>query len=537
MNAATLPQRLLPSKLPARLVVLLAALLLGWGLFVGLLSWRVAAENEHEALQRLSYGLAEHIVKHWPELGGGTPDDPAPRQELLRMLMTVNPGIQVYVLDPAGRVQNYIGEPGMVRQPQVDTGALRAFLAGAPLPQYGTDPMGSGVQRLFSAAMFAPGAGGNAGYLYIVLDGPDRNAVAARLSPARIWRGVAWAAAAGLLVALLVGAVAVRALTRPLNRLAHEMAAFELPATYRPALAAEAAPEGRLARPARPWLAAMAPAGTVAPSGSVPFMAGSDEISALSRSFHGLSQRLASQHDQQQRQAVAHREVIANVAHDLRTPLTALHGHLEALRAGAPEPARAALHLDIALAQSDKLRHLTQQLFELATLQSMDQVLHGERFRLDELVADAVQKFSLLAVPSRVALAGAAPGAVEMQGDLHLIERALTNLIDNAVRHNPVAQAVQVSLLCTEREVSVLVEDSGPGLPAELRRRLDAGASVRDPSVRRHAGGGMGGLGLAIAQRIATLHGGRLHTLPSPLGGTRLCLALPLLQREPHVVA
>ena len=517
----------LPAPLPARLVLLLATLLLGWGSFVGLLAWRVAAENEHEALQRLSAGLAQHIVKHWPELGGGTPDDPAPREELLRMLMTVNPGIQVYVLDPAGRVQNYIGEPGMVRQPQVDTAALRAFLAGAPLPQYGTDPMGGGAPRLFSAAMFAPGVGGSAGYLYIVLDGPDRSAAAAQLSPARIWRGVAWAAAAGLAAALLVGALAVRALTRPLDRLTRDMAAFDLPQ--------------QPLQPMQPPLPDTEAAVAATPPGGPH---GRDEISALGRSFQRMAQRLATQHEQQQRQATAHREVIANVAHDLRTPLTALHGHLEALRAGVQQRGdnspskpthtnhtRTTQHLDTALAQSDKLRRLTQQLFELATLQSMDHVLHSERFRLDELVADAVQKFGLPGLPSRVALAGAAPGAVELQGDLHLIERALTNLIDNAVRHSPQTQPVQVSLQCHEGEVSVWVEDRGPGLPEELKRRLDAGASVRDPAVKRHAGGGMGGLGLAIAQRIAVLHGGRLHSLPVPAGGgTRLCLALPRLQ-------
>jgi signal transduction histidine kinase len=504
----------LPKGLPARLMVVLAIVLVAWGAFVGLLAQRVATENEHEALQRLSYGLAGHIVKHWPELGGGTPDDPKPRQELLRMLMTVNPGIQVYVLDPAGRVQNYIGEPGMVRQPQVDTTALRAFLSGAPLPHYGTDPMGGEVPRLFSAAMFSPSQAGKAGYLYIVLDGPDRNAAAAHLSQGRIWRGMAWAAAAGLVVALLGGALAVRALTRPLQRLAQHMAAFELPAP------GPGPGPGLNHQPLTSMLEAPAPV-SAGPSSPAP----ADEITALAFSFERMRQRLASQHEQQQRQATAHREVIANVAHDLRTPLTALHGHLEALRMAQTGP-----HVLTALAQSDKLRRLTQQLFELATLQSMDQVLHSERFRLDELVADAVHKCGLLATPCRVKLAGAAPGAVELQGDLHLIERALTNLIDNAVRHAPSTQAVQVSLQCTEREVSVLVEDSGPGLPEALRLRLDAGTSVRDPAVRRHAGGGMGGLGLAIAQRIAALHGGRLHTLPAPKGGTRLCMALP---REP----
>jgi signal transduction histidine kinase len=487
-----------PGSLPRRLVLLLALLLLGWGAFVTALAWRVATQHEHEALQRLSYGLADHIAKHWPELGGGSPDDPGARQELLRMLMTVNPGIQVYVLDPAGRVQNYIGEPGMVRQHQIDKAALNRFLGGAPLPLYGTDPMGGDAARLFSVAMF-PAQAGTAGYLYIVLDGPARSAVAARLSQEPIWRGVAWAALAGLAATLLVGALAVRALTRPLQRLAEAMGGLDL---LKPTEAG--------------WVPALPAPG-----------AATGEVAALTHSFNAMADRLSSQHEQQQRHAAAHREVIANVAHDLRTPLTALHGHLEALRTGVAEGSQADQHVSTALAQSDKLRRLTQQLFELATLQSMEQVLHSERFRLDELVADAVQKFGLLTPAGRVMLAGQPPGAVELDGDLHLIERALTNLIDNAVRHSPAAQAVQVSMRCSEAEVAVLVEDSGPGLPQQLQQRLDAGDSVRDPALRRHTGGGMGGLGLAIAQRIATLHGGRLHTLPAPQGGTRLCLALP----------
>lgn len=498
--ALALPRHV--ASLPGRLAWLLATLLLGWGALVGVLAWRVAAQQEHEALQRLSHGLAKHIAEHWPALGGGTADDEQPRKELLRMLMTVNPGIQVYVLDPAGRVQNYIGEPGMVRQPQVDLHQLRVFLAGAALPLYGTDPMGSGETRLFSAAMFPRNVAGSAGYLYVVLDGPARYDVVARLSAQRIWRTASWLALSGLAVALLLGVLSVRMLTRPLQRLAQRMAGFQLPALTGPLQ------HDPLPRPAIR-------------------LGGPDEVAVLSHSFELMSLRLAAQQAQQQSQALAHREVIAHVAHDLRTPLTALHGHLEALQAGVASPERVTRHLDTALAQSDKLRRLTQQLFELATLQSLDQVPQRERFRLDELVADAVQKFELLAGPPRVGLAGAEPGAVEVLGDLHLIERALTNLIENALRHTTGEDKVRVSVERGAREVAVLVQDNGPGLPEELRRRLDSGVSVRDPAVRRHAGGGMGGLGLAIAQRIATLHGGRLHTLPAPQGGTTLRLALP----------
>ena len=143
-------------------------------------------------------------------------------------------------------------------------------------------------------------------------------------------------------------------------------------------------------------------------------------------------------------------------------------------------------------------------------------------------MTDAVQKFDLGEAPPPVTLHGPPPGRLELDGDLQLIERALTNLIDNAIRHAPGAAPVRVSLRREGAQAQILIEDTGPGLPPELLLRLHQGRSLRDPPVRRTRGG-IGGLGLAIAQRVALLHGGSLLPLPSPEGGTRLCLALPLV--------
>lgn len=503
---------MIAGRLARRLWLAVALLIGGWGFVAGALTWRAWTQQERETVQRLSYGLARHIVEHWPEVarspgaagpvapsaaaGGGDPG----REDLLRMLMTVNPAIQVYLLDAQGRVQAYLGEPGLVREAQVDLDAVRRFLRGDVLPIVGSDPAAPGEPRIFSVAPLGERAGAAAppGYLYIVLEGPARDAVAQQVGRGALWRHVAGAAALAGVLTLAVGAVVLRRLTRPLSRLAGRLRGFDLVAGgSQPAVASDAAPGG-------------------------------DEVAAIDAAFDAMVARVQRQSDAQRRQAAAHREVVAGVAHDLRTPLTALHGHLEALRTQPLDAAARERHTATALAQSDKLRRLTQQLFELATLQTLEQVPHAERFRLDELVADAVQKFELQAAPTRVALAGQAPGAVELEGDGHLIERALTNLIDNALRHAPSVQAVQVSLQLHDGEVAVLVEDRGPGLPEELASRLNAGEPVREPAQRRaSSSGGGGGLGLAIAQRIAALHGGRLQSLPVDGGGTRLCLALP----------
>ncbi|MBI3157128.1 MAG: HAMP domain-containing histidine kinase [Burkholderiales bacterium] len=484
-----------------RLTWVLALLLLAYGSFVALLGKHLAGEQEAESLQRLSRGLALHIVEHWPEIAGA---ERAARDALLDMLMTVNPGVQVYVLDASGRVRHYLGDPGMVQQHQVDLDAVRTFLDGGMLPLRGTDPMGSGVPRIFSAAAFPPqpGQNGPPGYLYVVLDGRAREQVAGQIGPQRLWQGAALAALGGLVVTMAVGIFTFRRLTLPLHRLASRMRDYQRRST---------GSTGTLQRQPRPPHAAAA--------------AGGDEVGAIDEAFVEMTQRIESQAAREERQVAAHREMMASVAHDLRTPLTALHGHLEALAGGANDGERRARVLQAALSQSRKVSRLSQQLFELAALQSSSQVLHRERFRLDELVTDAVQKFELADDSPSVTLSGAPPGRLELDGDLHLIERALTNLIDNAVRHAP--GPVHVSVRREGSQAEIVVEDAGPGLPGELHARLDRGASLRDPPIKR-ASGGIGGLGLAIAQRVAVLHGGSLRPLPAPQGGTRLCLALPL---------
>ncbi len=520
-----------------RLVLVLAVLLLAYAALVAVLSRQVAQTQAQEALQRLSHGLAAHIVGHWPEISSPQPDaaDVAARQALLQMLMVVNPGIQVYTLGAAGQVQAYIGPPGMVRQHQVDLAPVRAFLAGAALPLLGTDPMlgqdSDADRRLFSVAMFPPlpGQAAPPGYLYIVLDGGARAQAADATSQHRVWWGAAAVAGVGLLLTWLLGALTFKRLTRPLHRLAARLHDYSLQ---------QASPAGTGAT----TVASGSGVGVGGVGG-----VGGDEISALANAFDGMTRRIDAQAALAHQQAQDHREMMASVAHDLRTPLTALHGHLEALASSQPQPGTSgpgtgpSHHrlLPAALAQSNKVRRLSQQLFELAALQSDHQVLHRERFNLDELVADAVQKFELSPQQPPVTLAGAPPGQLALDGDLQLIERALTNLIDNAQRHAPGSAPVRVSLRRQGSSAQILVEDSGPGLPPELLRRLDAQACLRDPPLPRHAGshpgsqvagqaGGIGGLGLAIAQRVALLHGGSLLPLPAPQGGTRLCLQLPL---------
>lgn len=468
----------------ARLSLAFAALLCGFGALVAAVGARALANQQQETLQQLSKGLARHIVEHWPGLAASGAVDRKSLDRVLDMLMVVNPAIEVYLLDVDGRVAAYLGDPKAVRQPRVDLAPVQAFLGNAALPLRGTDPRASGGPgRIFSVAPLPTG-----GYLYVVLEGQAAAQIAGHVGRDRLWQGAALMLATALLATLALGTLTLTQLTRPLRRLAQRMH------DYRGAVDA-------------------------------PPPATADEVQAMATAFERLGTRIETQIAEQAQAQAAHREVVANVAHDLRTPLTALHGHLEALRRELAEPGPQR-RLRIALDQSDKVRRLSQQLFELASLQASEQVAHVERFRLDELVSDAVQKFAFApGAPSVALVARPVPEALVLEGDLQLVERALTNLIDNALRHAP--GRIEVTLQRDTAQAQVVIADQGPGLPAEVRRRLDAGQSLREPPIER-PGGGFGGLGLAIAQRIAQLHGGSLSTRPAAHGGTVLCLALPL---------
>lgn len=487
----------------ARLTIALTILLFSYGAFVAVLALHITKEYQQESLQKLSQGLAQHIVNHWPQISNADPNqsDQAQRDALISMLMVVNPSIQVYILDQNGMLKYYLGDTQLVKQRQIDLNPINDFLNGKALPIRGTDPMGSNIPRIFSVAKLPARTIDKrpSDFLYIVLDGQNSDLISRQISDLPVWLSALMVGAIGLLVTLCLGALSFRQITFPLRHLARRMYEYSNE-------------EGQNMRQ------------------NIAVNRG-DEVKAIQIAFEKMTTRIESHALREQQQAKAHREMMASIAHDLRTPLTALHGHLEALddRATSQNEYRNQL-IDAALAQSNKVRRLSQQLFELATLQSSDQILHREVFCLDELVADIVHKFGLNNDPPQVILEGPHPGRIEIDGDLHLIERALSNLIDNAIRHATHTIPVKVSIRLELDTAQVFIQDSGPGLPEELQHRLMQMQSLRDPPIRR-ASGGLGGLGLAIAQQIAMLHGGSLLPLKPIDIGTKLCLTLPV-QRE-----
>nr|WP_241019091.1 HAMP domain-containing sensor histidine kinase [Paraburkholderia sp. Tr-20389] len=462
--------------------------------------------HEKEVIQSLSRDLASHIARN-PALsddgGDGTRKD-AMRQ-IFGQLMVVNPSVEVYLLDQNGHIEGDDAPAGHLKRMQVDVRPVRQFIAGDPLPILGDDPRSVDGRKVFSAALL-PHAGSDASrppeYLYVVLQGEAHDELAARVAASSVLRTTLWSMAVVALLGLVAGLMAFGLITRPLRRLTDAMRQFD--ANGEPG-----------AQPAMPNVTATRATRVAAPHSR-------DEIATLESTFAQMAERIGQQWRELTRQDQERRELVANISHDLRTPLTSLHGYLETLsmKSDSLSDAERKRYLAIALAQSVKVGRLAQSLFELARLEHGNVQLALEDFSLVDLLQDVFQKFELSAEARHIALrAGIAPRLPNVTADLGMIERVLTNLLDNAIRHTPDHGAVDVDLAVRDGKVSVTVSDTGPGMSEEVRARLFQRAFTSGGAHR-------GGLGLLIVQRMLQLHDSQIRLVEREWAGTTFCFEL-----------
>lgn len=466
-------------SLTQRLGAVFALLLLVCGTTSIVLQMRAGQAQAQEAIQRLSLNLAQQIADNHQALLSPDGLNVEVARDLFDTLMRVNPSVELYLLGPDGRIAAHAAPPGRLQRDQVDLGPLRALRAGAPLPLLGDDPRHDRVRKVFSAAPLV-GEGRERGWVYVVLIGEAHETLTRDLVGDSVLGTTLWSMGLVAALGLLAGLVALKWITRPLRDLTAEVRRFEA--------------DNCAAAPIAP-----------AASGDI---ATRDEIAQLRYAYAQMSQRIAEQWHALSTQDQQRRELVANISHDLRTPLTSLHGYLETLRLkdeALPAPDRRR-YLDIAIAQSRQVGLLAQSLFELARLEHGGVKPSKEIFSLGELVQDVFQKFELAAEARRQRLVTDFANALPtVEADLGMIERVLTNLLDNAIRHTPEGGLITVQLRRAGAGVEVLVSDSGPGVPESLQQSLFTGPA--GGVGWRYGPEVAGGLGLLIVRRILQLHG------------------------------
>lgn len=479
-------------SLSQRLSAVFVLLLLACCAASVVLQMRGSERHEQEVIQRLSLDLAPQIARY-PELMEPRGFNPSAVSGLFDKLMAVNPSVEVYLLDAGGRIQSYSAPEGAVKRLQVDLAPVRRLLGGGALPIFGDDPRSPDGRKVFSAAPLKA-AGRDAGYVYVILQGESRESLAARVNAGSAANAILWSMTLVALLGLMAGLAAFRLITRPLRTLTEAVRGLET--------------HGMSWLPqARPLLKQAARSG--------------GEIALLGQSFERLAQRTQEQWQALRNQDQQRRELFANLSHDLRTPLTSLHGYLETLRMKSEvlEPQEQRRYLDIALEQSRKVGRLAQEMFELARLEYGVVKPEMEQFFLTDLLQDVFQKFELAVESKHQRLvADIAPGLPPITADLAMMERVLMNLIDNAVRAAPEGGEITVELQPhAQGGIEVTVRDTGPGISAALQEHL-----FERPAFTGYAaaqGARSGGFGLMIVHRILQLHESTIRLMSRPGAG------------------
>ena len=247
------------------------------------------------------------------------------------------------------------------------------------------------------------------------------------------------------------------------------------------------------------------------------------EARALAENFNRMTE--AVQHSQQ-----TLRDFLANVSHELKTPLTSIRGFSQALRDGTvrgrPAEKRAARVIED---ESRRLLHLVEELLDLSRVQSGQVPMNRAPVQVQELFSHCADVFALRSRETGVKLEVGETEVPPILADFDRLEQVLGNLLDNAFRHTPAGGSVRLAARgAAGGLVEIAVIDSGEGIPAE---ELD---HIFDRFYRGNEAGRGAGLGLAISKQIVRAHGGDIWAESSPGAGTRFVFTVPTANQGPQ---
>lgn len=453
-------------------VFLLLLMLIG-GIYVGI-SHYINVDYISEVNQQLYGNIAEYTVNEVQPLVDGEVDT-GQIQDIMHSMMVINPSVEVYLLDPEGSIITYVAPYKTVELTSVDLTPVKEFISSAvddrPFIK-GDNPRHGNKSDIFSAAEIRKENGPLEGYVYIVLSGDEQQAVISDLRGSYMYRMGLSLFLISLLAAFLVGLLAIWYLTRNLRRITETVARFR---------------EGDY-------------------SARIPAADRGDFV-LLANTFNGMADRITANIDELKNLEKLRRELIANVSHDLRTPLAIMQGFVETLlmKNLSLGPEDREKHLLTVLKSSERLSGLISQLFEYSKLEAKQIEPQKEAFQIGELAQDVAHSFGVLAREKDIKIQVESPNDLPLIfADVGLVERVLNNLMDNALKFTRPGGNITLQMEARDNTVEVKVMDTGPGIPESEQPFL----FDRYKKVSRSVDGSNqgAGLGLAIVKKILELH-------------------------------
>lgn len=451
------------------LIFLLLLITLGIVQFLLLLQFSTVFIAETD--QKLNLNLARDLANKFKPFLEDTLDYGSIEHSFHEM-MVMNPRVEFYLLDSAGTILAYFAEPEKIKRMSVDLAPIKTFLADDfefNTPLYGDDPRSIERQKPISVTPIQIGQK-KKGYLYVILGGEQYDSALAMVKESYMIRTSTMLLIVIFILTALIGLILFFFLTRRLRIVTQTVEKFK----------------------------------TGDYAARIQFKS-NDEIGQLAEAYNKMADTINANLEEIQNNDRLRRELIANISHDLRSPLASVQGYLETIlmkKENLTEDKKQE-YLTIVHKNILRLNKLVYELFELSRLDAKQVQPEYESFSIAELAQDVILKFKPEAVDKNIDIQSNLPKNIALvEGDIGMIERALSNLLENAINFTPDQGQIRLDLQDKEKKITVRVRDTGAGinkqdLPHIFERfyRVDKSRSSKGT-----------GLGLAITKKIVELH-------------------------------
>lgn len=448
--------------------------------------------------QTIYWSLASELAERFQPLVAETIDYEALERAFYDIVI-VNPRVDVYLVSNTGEILAQIGVRSGLRRSRIDPEPLVRFLrmtTPSGLPLFGDNPESIDERGIFSAAPLEIGK--VPGFVYVVLNSAEQRPLSSLIRSSYILNNALLLLFLSFLLVGLVGMLAFFGITRRIDSMVQIVQRFT-----------GGAMNERVADRS------------------------DDEIAVLGQAFNSMAERITDNVRQLEHIDAQRREFVAIVAHDLRAPLTSIYGYLDSLvnKTIPIDSAMGAEAIETAYRNSKNLIKMVKELFELARLEAKDFQPETAAIDTAEFLRFLVQKHQPMAEQKKIILALdlKADERETVSADPLLIERVLSNLIDNAIKYTPEGGTVTVSTEAQPEAVGFAVSDTGEGISEQDMVRLFERFFRTNSPLSQQAGGT--GLGLSIVKRILEAHHREIAVSSVAGGGTTFAFSLPITPR------
>ncbi|ANI89591.1 two-component sensor histidine kinase [Arachidicoccus ginsenosidimutans] len=488
MSIKTIKGNLLFWKITAVFTVLLIVL----GIVFVQIASRFSKSYYTAAHQELYGDVAKHLATFTQPFKNGKPDTSV-THDIIHSTMVANPSVEVYLLDTAGKIVDYVVPDTTVQIHHVNIAKVKQWLAADAMHRpMGDNPKQPNEPSIFSAAPVYENSKLE-GYVYAVLASEKQKEILSALNMHLHSRLSSYIFFTALTVAFIVGIVTFFLITDSICRIAAVVKRFK-EGDYTARIHGYA--EGNLGM--------------------------------LTSTFNEMADVIVDNFDKITATDKFRQELIANVSHDLRTPLSIMQGYVETMmmKKDSLSQSDKEKFLSVIHDSTKKLSGLVEQLFQYAKLEANLVTPEKESFLISELASDILMAYQLKADEKNIHLKIDAPSNLPpVFADIALTERVLQNLLDNAFKFTPEGGSITIRLTETQAGIGVQVADTGIGIaPEEQAFIFERYKQLDNKNVPKK---GMG-IGLAIVKKILELHQSTIEVISEPGKGTAFKFVLPM---------